>query len=64
MRPWSDSIDPSTIPDAVLLSERARRNSGRRQTHGAGTGRPRIPRPCPRCGAIQPSATAARRHCR
>ncbi len=46
MRSWSDTINPATIPDGVLKTERARRNAGRRKTHGGG--RPRKPR-C-RCG--------------
>lgn len=33
---WTDKIDPSTIPGAVLASERAKRNAGRRKTFGGG----------------------------
>lgn len=49
LRSWSDSIDPSTIPDDVLHGEAARRRSAKRQTYGAGTGRPKTLRPCPNC---------------
>ena len=31
MKTWTDDIDPCTIPDSVLKSERARRNAGRRK---------------------------------
>src|SRR4051794_38734228 len=36
MRPWSDDIDPATIPDEVLKSERARRNALLRRTYTGG----------------------------
>lgn len=49
-RKWSNSIDPSTIPHSVIMSERARRNRARRTTppEGAG-GRPKIMRTCEKC---------------
>lgn len=50
MHKWSSAIDPKTIPDTVLKSEWARRNSLKRTRFGAGTGRPKILRPCPKCG--------------
>jgi hypothetical protein len=34
-----------------------------RKTHGAGTGRPRKPAPCRKCGAPCPSMREARAHC-
>jgi hypothetical protein len=61
MRQWSDSIDPASIPDAVLTSEWARRNAAKRRTYGAGSGRPKIMRPCPTCG-VEFSASDLRRH--
>jgi hypothetical protein len=51
MRQWSDTIDPSTIPDAVLHSEVGRRRAAKRRTFGAGTGRPKVLKTCRRCGA-------------
>jgi hypothetical protein len=61
MKRWSDSIDPSTIPDGVLTSEWARRQAAKRKTFGAGTGRPKIMRRCPICQS-EMSATELRRH--
>src|SRR6266536_4414092 len=49
-RTWSDDIDPHTIPDAVLRSEWARRNSLKRKRFGAGAGRPKTWRRCSLCG--------------
>jgi hypothetical protein len=51
MRKWTDEIDPGTIPDRVLKSEWARRNSLKRRRFGAGTGRPKVMQRCSRCGA-------------
>jgi hypothetical protein len=51
MRKWTGDIDPKSIPDIVLKSEWARRNSLKRTRFGAGPGRPRILRRCPSCGA-------------
>lgn len=50
----------ATIPDTLWHSENARRRSAARKTHAGG--RPPIERPCPRCGATCPSASAARAH--
>lgn len=61
MRQWSDSIDPATIPDAVLTSEWARRNAAKRRTFGAGSGRPKVMRRCPDCG-VEFSTSDLRRH--
>jgi hypothetical protein len=36
MKSWNDSIDPSTIPDAVLKTERARRNAAKRTSYSGG----------------------------
>src|SRR5262249_43973445 len=36
MRRWTKDIDPSTIPDAVLKSERARRNAMKRKSYTGG----------------------------
>lgn len=57
-----EPIDPAAIPDATLRAERARRNQAKRVTPTPGTGRPPKPTACPRCGQLQPSASAARRH--
>jgi hypothetical protein len=44
-----------------VTSRQARKLAGRRQTYAGG--RPRIPRPCPRCGAECVSARQAQAHC-
>jgi len=36
MKPWTDDIDPGTIPDHVLVSERARRNARKRKSYTGG----------------------------
>jgi hypothetical protein len=36
LRPWTDKIDPATIPDAVIASENARRNARKRQSYTGG----------------------------
>jgi hypothetical protein len=41
----------------------ARALAAMRRTRGKGSGRPRKPTACPRCGQIQPSARQARAHC-
>lgn len=33
---WQPEIDPATIPDEVLLRERARRNAHKRKTYSGG----------------------------
>lgn len=35
-RKWTDSIDPATIPDAVITSENARRNARKRKSYTCG----------------------------
>lgn len=46
-RPWSDDIDPRTIPDEVLRSERGRRNAEKRVSRRGG--RPKVMGRCA-CG--------------
>lgn len=58
MYSWSDSIDPATIPDAILKSERARRNQAKRATFGGG--RPRAER-CA-CGKMTVAMAKKRNH--
>jgi len=36
LRPWSDNIDPATIPDEVLATERGKRNAAKRKTRSGG----------------------------
>ena len=36
MKCWSEDIDPATIPDGVLKSERARRNAAKRTSYSGG----------------------------
>jgi hypothetical protein len=36
LRPWTDDIDPSTIPDEVIMSERGRRNASKRTSYTGG----------------------------
>jgi hypothetical protein len=52
-RAWDDTIDPSTIPDEVLLAERGRRNSARvvNRSGGRNGGRPPKVYACEQCGA-------------
>lgn len=61
MKLWSPDIDPRSIPDGVLHSEAARRRGQKRQTHGAGPGRPRTAERCA-CGAYTVAVAAKRRH--
>lgn len=58
-------IDLTQVPEKALRSEVARRNSNRRKKRSGGTagGRPPIPTAC-KCGAMCPSARAAREHCK
>lgn len=60
-RKWSPSIDPATIPDDVLVSEWGKRRAAKRRTFGAGTGRPKVMRPCLDCG-VEFSASEMRKH--
>ena len=59
---YRETWDLSSIPEEVLKSEWARRNSMRRETHTGGHngGRPVEYVPCPRCGK-QVTKTEARR---
>ena len=63
LRGWAGNIDPKTIPDAVLKSEWARRNSLKRARFGAGTGRPKIMRSCAACGVEMGSRELRGHHC-
>jgi hypothetical protein len=36
LQPWTDSIDPATIPDKVIVSENARRNARKRHSYTGG----------------------------
>jgi hypothetical protein len=59
MKTWLPTIDPATIPDDVLRSERAKRNSAMRQTRSGGRngGRP----PSCDCGACALCLARAKR---
>ena len=63
MRRWSKTVDPTTIPNAVLKREWARRNSLKRKRFGAGSGRPKILRRCSACGAEMGSREFRRHRC-
>jgi hypothetical protein len=54
MKAWTDNIDPQTIPDDVLRSERARRNSLLRTTKTGGRNGGRRPKEA----AAEPDAPA------
>lgn len=58
-------IDPASIPDAVLASERGRRNAGKRSNIVVprNGGRP-VPTECPDCGVMCESRKAAKIHCK
>ena len=36
MKSWNDDIDPATIPDDILKSERGRRNALKRESYTGG----------------------------
>lgn len=36
LKRWTNDIDPATIPDAVLKTERARRNALKRESYSGG----------------------------
>jgi hypothetical protein len=36
MKTWTDDIDPATIPDEIIIRERAKRNNAKRQTLSGG----------------------------
>ena len=61
LSPWTDNIDPKTIPDPVLLSEAARRRGAKRLTPGRNGGRPPKLAPCPKCGELL-GVAAMRKH--
>ena len=57
MKAWTPNIDPATIPDDVILRERARRNSALRVNPSGGRngGRPQCA-----CGGCKACAKRAR----
>ena len=69
MRLPSCTIDHSihevadALTDAEYLTIRGIRSSARRKHHGAGSGRPGIPTPCPHCGEACASRRKAKDHC-
>lgn len=56
-------IDLSEIPDGDLWREVGRRRHAKRGTSTVGLGRPNKPTACSKCGELQVSVTAAKRHC-
>lgn len=52
MKTWTKGFDMASIPDDVLASEVGRRRVAKRKTAGKGGGRPKVLRPCPRCGEM------------
>jgi hypothetical protein len=36
MKDWTDNIDPATIPDEVIMTERAKRNAAKRTSYSGG----------------------------
>ena len=59
-RPWTDDIDPATIPDEVLKAERARRNALRRASYTGGIYWKRHNPDTPRCRCEQCMAARSR----
>jgi len=51
------------LPPHAIISAFHSLVASRQRPH-AGPGRPPKPTPCPRCGAMAPSASAALAHCR
>jgi len=49
MKRWTDDIDPSTIPEEILKSERARRNAAKRTSYSGGVYWKRHNPDTPRC---------------
>ena len=49
LKSWSANIDPATIPDEVLKSERARRNALKRESYTGGVFWRRHNPKTPRC---------------
>lgn len=67
MKAWTFDIDRSTIPDEVIVTERARRNAARRSTFrgGRNVGRPKKVYTCAQCTArIEGSREAASHRCK
>ena len=64
LQPWSDRIDPATIPDEVLKTERARRNAALRTTFNSGRngGRPKNKYPCAACGEVIEGRAELQKH--
>jgi hypothetical protein len=64
MKRWNDQIDPASIPDSVILAERARRNSAKRITPSGGRngGRPVKLALCPRGCGFQSGVVEMRKH--
>lgn len=58
MKPWTAAIDPSSIPDEVLASERRRRNALRLG------GRPKVMRTCARCRQEMGTVELRKHHCK
>lgn len=71
-RTWTDTIDPSTIPEDVIKSEyesrilpaKMRKIQASRKSFGSGSGRPRKLIECPLCTAIGGTAEMRRHKCR
>jgi hypothetical protein len=62
LKPWTENIDPKTIPDEVLYSERGRRNNALRKVHSGGKdGRPPDTSRCP-CGEMTRDRAQKRNH--
>ncbi len=61
MKHWTRDFDLASIPDDVLQSEYARRQSLKRQTFAGG--RPKVLRPCPHCRKLFGSAELRRHVC-
>jgi len=53
LKPWTDNIDPSTIPDEVLKSERGRRNGLKRESYTGGVYWKKHNPTTPRCRCIK-----------
>jgi len=51
MKAWTPNIDPATIPDDVIVRERARRNSALRTTRTGGRNGGRPVCTCGKCPA-------------
>jgi hypothetical protein len=60
MQPWTDDIDPATIPDEILKTERARRNALKRQSYTGGVYWKQHNRETPRCRCVDCMEARAR----